>query len=132
MIKIPILNNWIEKQTLEKLKQQDVCLKMFFEEARDVILSNEELFNAMAKQRILLLKQKRKPIAIFVNEEVLKEVFSKVKTQIPLVWQKRILDGKAPITDVAKIFVYVNPLLTEASLLVVGSIVWRSEVNNGK
>lgn len=130
-MKIPILNNWIEKQTLEKLKQQDVCLKKFFEEARDVILGNEELFNAMAKQRILLLKQKRKPISIFVSEEVLKEVFLKVKTQIPLIWQKRILDGKAPITDVAKIFVYVNPLLTEASLLVVGSIVWRSEVNNG-
>ena len=131
-MKIPILSSWIEKQTLEKLKQQDVCLKMFFEEARDVILSNEELFNAMAKQRILLLKQKRKSIAIFVSEEVLKEVFSKVKTQISPMWQKRILDGRAPITDVAKIFVYVNFLLTEASLLVVGSIVWRSEVNNGR
>lgn len=131
-MKIPILSNWIEKQTLEKLKQQDVCLKKFFEEARDVVLGNEELFNAMAKQRILLLKQKRKPIAIFVNEEVLKEVFLKVKTQIPTLWQKRILDGRAPITDVAKIFIYVNPLLTEAVLLVVGSIVWRSEVNNGK
>ena len=128
-MKIPILSNWIESQVEKRLQSREVLLETFFKEARDAILGNDMLLDAMAKQRVLLLKQKRKPIAIFVSKEVLEDVLSKVVA--PACAQKRIREGKSPLTDVAKVPVYVSSLLEDAALFVVGSIIWKSEVNNG-
>ena len=105
-------------------------MQSFCKIVRDIILDDNVLLDAMAKQRILLLRQKRKPIAIFISEEVFENIISKVP--LPSCAKKKICGGEASITDVAKIPVYVNSLLKEAPLLVVGSIVWKSEVNNGK
>jgi len=128
-MKIPILSSWIESQVEKRMEDQDDELKRLFEEARDIILDNNVLLDAMAKQRILLLKQKRKPIAIFISTEVLEEIMSEIRLPFHIQWWK-IREGKTPITDVAKIPVYVNSLLKDAPLLVVGSIIWKSEVNN--
>lgn len=132
--KIPILGKWIESQISKRIQEQNIILKKFSEEVRDVIIGNDLLLDAMAKQRILLLKQKRKPIAIFISVEVLTNIIWKIPDYILLssYTQEMFCEGKIPITDIAKIPVYVNSLLTEAMLLVVGSIVWKSEVNNGK
>jgi len=128
-MKIPILSRWIEKQVEKELQSRELFLEKFFKEARDIILGNDMLMDAMAKQRVLLLKQKRKPIAIFVSKEVLEDVLLKVVA--PSYAQKRIREGKCPLTDVAKVPVYVSSLLEDAALFVVGSITWKSEVNNG-
>lgn len=127
-MKIPILSKWVESQVMKRLQSREILLEKFFEEARDVILDNDMLLDAMAKQRVLLSKQKRKPIAIFVSKEVLEDVLSKVVA--PSYAQKRIYKGKSPLTDVAKVPVYVSSLLEDAALFVVGSITWKSEVKN--
>lgn len=127
-MKIPILSNWIEKQVEKRLQSRGILLEKFFKEARDTILGNDMLMDAMAKQRVLLLKHNRKPIAIFVSKKVFEDVLSKVVA--PSCAQKRIREGKSPLTDVAKVPVYVSSLLEEAALFVVGSITWKSEVNN--
>ncbi|MCK4358995.1 MAG: hypothetical protein KAW92_09675 [Candidatus Cloacimonetes bacterium] len=127
-MKIPILSNWIEKQVEKRLQSRGILLEKFFKEARDAILGNDMLMDAMAKQRVLLLKHNRKPIAIFVSKEVFEDVLSKVVA--PSCAQKRIREGKSPLTDVAKVPVYVSSLLEDAALFVVGSITWKSEVNN--
>ena len=129
-MKIPILSNWIESQVEKRLQSREILLEKFFKEARDIILGNDMLMDAMAKQRVLLLKQKRKPIAIFVSKEVLKDVLLKVVA--PAYAQKRIREGKSPLTDVAKVPVYVSSLLEDAVLFVVGSITWKSEVKNNE
>lgn len=129
-MKIPILSNWIESQVEKRLQSRGILLEKFFKEARDTILGNDMLLDAMAKQRVLLLKQKRKPIAIFVSKEVLEDVLSKVVA--PACVQKRIREGKCPLTDVAKVPVYVSSLLEDAALFVVGSITWKSEVKNNE
>lgn len=129
-MKIPILSNWIESQVEKRLQSQGILLEKFFKEARDAILGNDMLLDAMAKQRVLLLKQKRKPIAIFVSKEVLEDVLSKVVA--PSCVQKRIREGKSLLTDVAKVPVYVSSLLEDAALFVVGSITWKSGVKNNE
>ena len=130
-MKIPILSKWIESQVMKGMKEQYVELRRFFVEARDIILSNDVLFDAMAKQRVLLLKQKRKPIAIFISIKILEDVIvPKIKFPFETQFWK-IHDGGVPVTYIAKIPVYVSSLLKDAPLLVVGSITWKSEVNNG-
>lgn len=142
-MKIPILSNLFDRLVKKRLQEfcnvqdalREVMLQKFFDKVRDIILKDDVLFDAMAKQRVLLLKQNRKPIAIFISEKVFEGILS--KTSIPQPFHKQFFrDGKMPITDIAKTPVYVSSVLTEAPLIVVGSIVWRSfnnesEVRNG-
>lgn len=127
-MKIPILSKWIESQVEKRLQKRYVYMQSFCKTVRDIILDDDILLDAMAKQRILLLKQKRKPIAIFISEKIFENIISKVS--LPSCAQKKISEGETSITYIAKIPVYVNSLLKDAPLLVVGSITWKSEVNN--
>lgn len=132
-IRIPILSDLFDRLVKKRLQEfcnvqdavREVILQKFFDNVRDIILKDDVLFDAMAKQRVLLLKQNRKPIAIFISEKVFEDILS--KTLIPQPFHKQFFrDGKSPITDIAKTPIYVNIKLTEAPLLVVGSIVWKS------
>jgi len=134
-MRIPIISNWIDKQIEQKIKEQKDLLTSFSEQSRDIILQDDELLSAMAKQRVLLLRQNRKPIAIFISEKTFDMIISKIA--IPIIYDKiyssieKIKEGRIPVTDIAKIPVYVNPLLKDAMLFVVGAIVWKS-FNNGE
>jgi hypothetical protein len=132
-VKIPILSDLFDRLVKKRLQEfcnvqdtlREVMLQKFFDKVRDIILNDDILLSAMAKQRIILLKQNRKPIAIFISKDIFDTIILS-KVSFPFDMFNQIYKGKIPITYIAKIPVYVSTILTEAPLLVVGSIIWKS------
>lgn len=94
------------------------------------ILNNQpQLFDAIAKQRIILANQEREPVAIFLNPEIFKELLRNALGDGHLDEIENLYDAvhglDIPIGHLGVLPIYVTELLTAAPIFVAGGINWN-------
>jgi len=95
----------------------------------DQILNNQpRLFDAIAKQRIILANQERDPVAIFLSPETFKILLRNVLDNEHLDEVESLYDAihglDMPIGHLGVLPIYVTELLTAAPVFVAGGIKW--------
>ncbi|KKM99137.1 hypothetical protein LCGC14_1150830 [marine sediment metagenome] len=95
----------------------------------DQILNNQpQLFNAIAKQRIILANQKREPVAIFLSVITFKALLRKTLSDDNLDEVDSLYDAlqglDMPIGHLGILPIYVTELLVDAPVFVAGGISW--------
>jgi hypothetical protein len=91
-----------------------------------ILNDNVEIFNAIAKQKIILNTNKRGAIAIFLSTDQLKVILTKILINPDNIENlvTTLSDLNVPIAFIGNLPVYVSALLTDAPVFVVGGIKW--------
>ena len=95
----------------------------------DQILNNQpQLFDAIAKQRIILANQEREPVAIFLSVNTFKVLLRKTLSADHLDEVDSLYDAiqglDMPIGHLGVLPIYVTELLVKAPVFVAGGINW--------
>ena len=130
----PFYNRFIEwvykmpsTDTMEKTEEFLVNLR---ETVVNQILNDQpQLFDAIAKQRIILANQNREPVAIFLNVSTFKmlllnELGDKQQNEVESLYEA-IKGLDMPVGHLGALPIYVSGLLVEAPVFVAGGISWQ-------
>lgn len=95
----------------------------------DQILNNQpQLFDAIAKQRMILANQEREPVAIFLSVNTFKMLLRKTLNEDNLKDVDSLYDAiqglDMPIGHLGDLPIYVTELLEKAPIFVAGGITW--------
>ena len=95
----------------------------------DQILNNQpQLFDAIAKQRIILANQEREPVAIFLSVDTFKMLLRKTLSDDNLEEVDSLYDAiqglDMPIGHLGVLPIYVTEFLVKAPVFVAGGINW--------
>lgn len=110
-----------------EFEEQTKLIQDIREEITSHILNNNvEVFNAIAKQKIILHTNKRTAIAIFLSTEQLKAILTKILANPDHIENlvMTLSNLNVPIAFIGDLPVYVSALLTDAPVFVVGGIKW--------
>ncbi|KKL79768.1 hypothetical protein LCGC14_2011480 [marine sediment metagenome] len=96
----------------------------------DQILNNQpQLFDAIAKQRVILANQEREPVAIFLSVDTFKMLVRKTLSEDHLNEVDSLYDAiqglDMPIGHLGVLPIYVSELLVEAPVFIAGGIHWK-------
>lgn len=96
----------------------------------DQILNNQpQLFDAIAKQRVILSNQEREPVAIFLSVDTFKLLVRQTLSEENLDEVDSLYDAiqglDMPIGHLGLLPIYVSELLAEAPVFVAGGISWK-------
>jgi len=122
---IPICNG-VRRQT--EFEEQTKLIADIREAVTSHILTeNVSVFNAIAKQKIILNTNKRNAIAIFLSDtqfrDILNELLGTTDHTDALV--ETLITLNVPVAFIGDLPVYVSALLTEAPVFVAGGIKWE-------
>ena len=132
MIKTVQVRRWADKAN-EKPPDLLQGTEKFITELREAIVSQvlnyqPQLFDAIAKQRVILANQDRDPIAIFLNIDTFKYVLTATLKGDQLKQVDELCDVvlglDIPVGHLGTLPIYVTPLLKEAPVFVAGGIQW--------
>jgi len=112
-----------------KLKETEEVLVNIREAIVAQLLNNEpQLFDAIAKQRIVLHKQDRKPVAIFMAVNTFKGLLSNTLNTEDTAQIDSAADAllrlNMPVGHLGILPMYVSAELTDAPIFVAGGIIW--------
>ena len=120
--------SWMYKtNSLEKTEE---FLSQLKEAVVDQILNGQpQLFDAIAKQRIILDNQNREPVAIFLNKDTFKALLhnaldGKQPNEVEDLYDA-IKGLDMPIGHLGALPIYVSELLLKAPVFVAGGIRWE-------
>jgi len=93
------------------------------------LLNNHpRLFQAIAKQKMILNEQNRSSIAIFLSPKIFKELMVNENSysgeQIELLYES-MRDLRMPVGFLGDLPIYISELMTDSPVFVVGSISWE-------
>ncbi|KKK93009.1 hypothetical protein LCGC14_2697180 [marine sediment metagenome] len=96
----------------------------------DQILNNQpQLFDAIAKQRVILANQEREPVAIFLSVDTFKMLVRKTLSADHLNEVDSLYDAiqglDMPIGHLGVLPIYVSELLVKAPVFIAGGIRWK-------
>jgi hypothetical protein len=116
------------KANESSLKDTEVILRHIREQVTSHILNdNTRLFNAIAKQKMILNEKNRSAVAIFISEAefnfILQDIVNGDLNYISEL-HNSLVALNVPIGYLGELPIYVSRLLTEAPIFVVGSIKW--------
>jgi len=116
---------------VDPLRGAEEFLRDLREAVTDQILNHHsQLFDAIAKQRIILDNRDRDPVAIFLSEPIFKELVLNAVNTTQLDDNgienlcSTLQELGLPIGHLGELPIYVTPLLTSAPVLVAGGINW--------
>ncbi|MCK4821174.1 hypothetical protein KA005_35745 [bacterium] len=133
LYQFPLYNriiSWVYTNPMaDSLNNTEEFLSDLRETIVDQILNNQpQLFDAIAKQRVILANQKREPVAIFLNPEIFKELLRNALSDNHLDEVESLYDAirglDMPIGHLGILPIYVTELLIEAPVFVAGGITW--------
>ena len=115
--------------TANSLSDTEEFLSSLRETIVDQILNNQpQLFDAIAKQRIILANQEREPVAIFLSPETFKGLLRNALSDDHLddvdSLYEAIYGLDMPIGHLGTLPIYVTELLVKAPIFVAGGINW--------
>lgn len=122
--------SWIYmKNSTNTLNDTEKFLASLREVVVDQILNNQpQLFDAIAKQRIILSNQRREPVAIFLSVDTFKMLVSQTLSDANINEVDSLYDAiqglDMPIGHLGLLPIYVSGLLAEAPVFVAGGINW--------
>jgi len=110
------------------LEDTESILRNIREQVTGYILNNNSrLFNAIAKQKIILDDNRRTALAIFISKAafyiILQDIVTGDLNYINELHES-LIALNVPVGYLGHLPIYVSALLTEAPILVVGSIRW--------
>ena len=122
--------SWIyANPTADSLSSTEEFLTDLRKAVVDQILNHQpQLFDAIAKQRIILAKQERAPVAIFLNPEIFKELLRNALSDEQPDKVDSLYDAiqglDMPVGHLGSLPIYVTELLSKAPVFVAGGINW--------
>ena len=124
-----IISRVYANPTANSLSDTEEFLSNIRKAVVDQILNNQpQLFDAIAKQRVILANQKRDPVAIFLNPEIFKELLRASLGGEHLDEVESLYEAihglDMPIGHLGVLPIYVTELLVEAPVFVAGGISW--------
>ncbi len=132
---------YADNSSIDSLKGTEKFLTDLREAVVNQILNNQpQLFDAIAKQRIILSNQKRDPVAIFLNIDTFKALLytilnadkgdkvdrtdKKILNEVDSLYDA--MQGlDMPVGHLGVLPIYVTELLVEAPVFVAGGIRWK-------
>ena len=92
------------------------------------LLNNHpKLFQAIAKQKVILNEQRRESIAIFLSSNMFKELMQNADAysdeQIEILYET-MRDLRMPVGFLGELPIYISELMLDAPVFVVGAISW--------
>jgi hypothetical protein len=124
------INNYKKKVIEESDKQKAQELQKVRDAISSYILSDEGagLFDAIARQKMILQRENRSTIAIFLSVDTLRfimlQVFTKHEEEIDMMLDT-LLALEVPVAHLGDLPVYVSPRLSRAPIFVIGDILWE-------
>lgn len=123
--------------TSNKLGDTEEFLALLREAIVDQILNNQpQLFDAIAKQRIILHNQNREPVAIFLSVDTFKMLVRQTLSEDNIEEVDSLYDAiqgtDMPIGHLGLLPIYVSELLAEAPVFVAGGISWKYGHNHNR
>lgn len=125
-----IISKFYTNSVVDSLNSTEEFLSDLREVVVDQILNNQpQLFDAIAKQRVILANQEREPVAIFLGVDQFKKLLrvslnsdDHLKEVDDLYDAIRGLD--IPVGHLGVLPIYVSDLLVKAPVFVAGGISW--------
>lgn len=119
-----------EKPVTDPLKATEEFLSNLREAIVNQILNHQpQLFDAIAKQRIILANQQRAPVAIFLNVTTFKGLLSNALSNDQLNEVESLYEAiqglDMPVGHLGDLPIYVTELLVAAPVFVAGGISWK-------
>ena len=124
-----IISRIYETPMEDSLNDTEEFLTSLRKAITDQILNNQpQLFDAIAKQRIILANQKREPVAIFLSVDTFKMLLHKTLSEDNLKEIDSLYEAiqglDMPIGHLGVLPIYVTELLVKAPVFVAGGITW--------
>lgn len=118
--------------TTNSLNDTEEFLSNLREAVVDQILNNQpQLFDAIAKQRIILANQEREPVAIFLSVDTFKMLVRKTLSDDHFKEVESLYEAiqglDMPIGHLGVLPIYVTELLVKAPVFVAGGISWKMD-----
>ncbi len=115
--------------TVSSLNDTEELLTNLRKAIVDQILNNQpQLFDAIAKQRIILANQEREPVAIFLNVETFKMLLRNTLSKDNANEVDSLYDAihglDMPVGHLGLLPIYVSELLVKAPVFIAGGISW--------
>ncbi len=126
------IKNLVNDTKENPLKATEEFLSNIREVIVDQILNKQpRLFEAIAKQRIILANQEREPVAIFLNPEIFKELLRNSLNSGHLDEVENLYEAirelDMPIGHLGELPIYVTERLKRAPVFIAGGINWSLE-----
>jgi len=122
--------SWLIDTKESPLKETEEFLSKIREAVVDQVLNKQpRLFDAIAKQRMILANQEREPVAIFLNPEIFKELLRNSLNNEHLDEVDSLYEAMheldMPIGYLGELPMYVTELLKNAPVFIAGGINWE-------